>query len=807
MSPGLKLLLAGEEEPESNISIDIPTGSLRHSRHSSVCSRLSARKENTRSPLTDEIFKIPSKDIKENENTTTFSTFKSDTKMEDTDERSESPVVDAPPNDKRSMKRKDSFLKRLFSRKRSSSSVPQSPPPAQKMKHHSKEVRGSRSSLKEKATLQERIEFYQTALSVEVFDDDETNMPAISEEAPHTDTVAATSGLHTTTIEINATPDAVTNCQVKVDDFDQAAVKTVAESVAENVVNQAILAVENDITRTAKTEDDKSLPQSKTPMKAPKVKRKKKKKKRTTESDSPFEKAMITHDRTSTSYSSQLVETVKVDFTTADQDSDIKAFSFSSSDHDTTSESSESDTSDDEFGIKLMNIEEFEKFGEDIDKQKQREVEFNDVHSEKQNADETSSNAHSASLLHTPNNLLTDDVAFSHQANGIPSTVVRAIHRDLQVLSESIDKDLDKLLNENDEQDDNLLKMDEDISSSVSDIALEKLEEAQVISHIPLLQSTPRVAVVMEKENLDDLTATTSVESKSLNKQTSSSSSTADDATNRTAAASTEPSGLVKRLSSNLNEAAADKKVVKSPSFEGKPIKRGNSIQEKLKLFGENIPEVTIVVPPLQSSDIERSQQVDTKPPETVKVEEDDVVTPLKTISGVMLRRGSLPTADKLKFDGLIAGETQEPLSLEAKKQKWRKSPLELTNVPGSPVAKRQFKNAGSPLKPHRTSQKHDPESLELFMKSANLDYLTSLHEKTVEDAKVLAIKRAEALLEDPTFNKISAPDAFREVFAQVNKKFIWCVMDTWYSWLELMDELPVELDSEECYMLLHVCQ
>ena len=751
---------------------------------------------------------MPSKDIKENENTTTFSTFKSDIKTEDTDERSESPIFDAPANDKRNLKRKESFLKRLFTRKRSSSSVPQSPPPAEKKKHHSKEVRGSRSSLKEKATLQERIEFYQTALSVEVFEDDGTSMPAISEEAPHTDTVVATAGLHTTTVEINSTPDAVANSQIEVDDFDQAAVKTVAESVTENVVNQAILAVENDITRSANTEDDKSLPQSKTPLKAPKAKKKKKKERRTTESDAPVEKAVITHDKTSSSCSSQLVEAVKVDFTTADQDSDIKTPSFSSSDHDTTSESSESDSSDDEFGIKPMNIKEFEKFGEDVDKQKQREVEFSDVHGEKQNADDTSSNAHTASLLHTPNNLLMDNVAFSHPANGIPSTVVRAIHRDLQVLSESIDKDLDKLLNENDEQDDNLLKMDEDISSSVSDIALEKLEEAQVISHTPLLQSTPKVAVVMQKENLDDLTAATSIENKSLNKQTSSSSSSAaDDATNHTAAASTEPAGLVKRLSSNLNEAAADKIIVKSPSFEGKAIKRGNSIQEKLKLFGEKIPEVTIAVPPVQSSDIERSQQVDTKPPETVKVEEDDVVTPLRSISGVMLRRGSLPTADKLKFDGLIASEAQEPLSLEAKKQKWRKSPLELTNIPGSPVAKRQFINAGSPLNYRRTSQKHDPESLELFMKSANLDYLTSLHEKTMEDAKVLAIKRAEALLQNPALNELSAPDVFREVFSQLNKKFVWCVMDTWYSWLELMDELPVELDSDECYMLLHVCQ
>ena len=808
LSPGLKLLLAGEEEPESNISIDIPTGSLRHSRHSSVCSRLSTRKENTRSPLTDEVFKIPSKDIKENENTATFSTFKSDTKVEDTVEQPEQPdVVDGPPNDKRSFKQKESFLKRLFSRKRSSSSVLQGPPPAQKKKHHSKDGYDSRSSLKEKATLQERIEFYQTALTVEVFDDNGTTMPAISEEAQHTDAVVATSGVHTTTVEINSTPDAVANCQTEVDDFSQSAVKTVAESVAENVVNQAILVVKNDITRPATTEDDKSQPQSKTSTKAPKVKGKKKKGRKTRESDAPVEKAMITHDRTSTSYSSQLVETVKVDFTRVDQDLNIKTPSSSDSDY-TASESSESDSNDDdEFGTKPMNIEEFEKFGEDVDKQKQRELEFNHVRGEKQSADDTSSNTHSAFILHTPNNALTDDVAFNQPTNGIPSTVVRAIHRDLQVLSESIDKDLDKLLNDNDEQDDDLLKMDEDISSSVSDIALEKLEEAQVISHIPLIQSTPKEAVVIQKENADDLTTATSTESKNLTKQLSSSSSTTDNARNATTASSAEPAGLIKQLSNNLNEAVTDRKVVKSPSFEGKARKRGSSIQEKMKLFGEKIPELTIAVPPLQSSDMVRSQQADTNPLDTKKIEEDDVVTPLKSISGVSLRRGSLPTADKLKFDGLIVGETLEPSSLEAKKQKWRLSPLELTNTQGSPVAERRFVNASSPLHPRRASQKHDPEHLELFMKSANLDYLTSLHEKTMEDAKLLAIKRAKALLEDPAISKQSIPDAFREVLLQINKKFIWCVMDTWYSWLELMDELPVELDSEECYMFLHVCQ
>ena len=85
----------------------------------------------------------------------------------------------------------------------------QGPPTAQKKKHHSKDGNDSRSSLKEKATLQERIEFYQTALTVEVFDDNGTTMPAISEEAQHTDAVVATSGVHTTIVEINSTPDAV----------------------------------------------------------------------------------------------------------------------------------------------------------------------------------------------------------------------------------------------------------------------------------------------------------------------------------------------------------------------------------------------------------------------------------------------------------------------------------------------------------------------------------------------------------------------------------------------------------------------
>ena len=798
MSPGLKQLLAGEEEPESSISIDIPTGSLRHSRHSSICSRMSTKKDNIRSPLTDEVFKTPPKDIKENEDTTTFSTFKVETKKENAAEQPESSTVDVPPVEKGNLKRKESFLKRLFSRKRSSSSVLHSPSPDQKKKkHRTKESSDAKTSWKEKATLQERVEFYQTAISVEVFDDDGMPMPAVSEEAQQTNSTVANSRLHTTTVEINSSPDLVANCQIKVDNYDQAAVKTVAESVAENVVNQAILAVVNDTNASAKAEDDKSLPQSNASTEAPKLRRKKSKESGT---DIPVEEVVISHDRASASYSAQFVETVK----DQDKSSGIKM------DYDTSSESNESNTSDNTFGIKPMNIEEFENFGEDVDKlQEQRETEFNHIHHEKHSEDDSLSGVHLASVLCTPNNPPMDDLAFNQPGNGIPSTVVRAIHKDLQVLSESIDKDLDKLLNENEDQEDSLLKMDEEISSSVSDIALEKLEEAQVISNMPLVQSTTKVATIVRKENIDQSTVTPT-ESKSRVKRLSKNFTENDSAHTTDAATLTvmtrKPSDHFRQLSSNFKETAADKNAITNPSSEGKPLKKSSSIHERLKLFGEKNSEITVAIVPPQSNSTESPQQVDTKPPEMIKTEENDVVTPLKPISSASLRRSSLTNVDKFKLDGL-KGEMQEPISLEAKKQKWRMSPLELANKPGSPVTGRRME-LGSPLSLRRAMQKkHDPESLELFMNSANLDYLTKLHEKQLDDAKMLAITRAEAILEDPTLNERMAPEAFKEVLSQKNNKFIWCVKDTWYSWLEPMDELPLELDSEDCYMLLHVRQ
>ena len=759
MSPGLKLLLAGEDEPESSsISIDIPTGSLRHSRHSSVCSRLSTKKGNTRSPLTDDVFIEPSKEVKDSEDTKTFSTFKSNAKKENTVEQPESSLVDSTPADKGNMKRKESFLKRLFTRKRSSTSVLQNPPPPSKKKHHAKESKDSRTSLKENASLQEKIEFHQTALSVEVFDDDEICLPTVSEEAQQAKAAAVVnSSVHTTTVEINSTPDSVANCQAKDDDYTQDAVKATAESVAENVVNQAILVVENDTNKSIKAEANETLPQTKTSTKALKVKKKERK-----TTDMPAERPMITHNKAS-----------------------IKN---SSSDYDTSSESNESNTSDNNLGIQPMEIEEFEKFGEEVGKSQNH-----------QSADASLSEA----LLTTPSNPPIDGLTFEQPPNGIPSTVVRAIHKDLQFLSESIDKDLDKLLNENQEQEDELREMDENISSSVSNIALEKLEEAQLIPHVPLLQSTPAVTA--------SNSTPTSTNATSLVKQLSGNFSEEyhTHAINTTTTTSGEPPNIVKQLSGNFNETLADQKVVKSPSLEGRALKRkSNSIQERLKLFGEKIPEIIISTDPLQSGSTEENlQQGDTRPPETSKVEENDVVTPLKNISSASLRRSSLTNVDKLKLDGL-KGEVQEPLSLEAKKQKWRMSPLEFSNKPGSPVAVRRFMDSGSRLSSHRLSlKKHDPESLELFMNSANLDHLAKLHEKTLDDAKALAIKRAEALLEDPALNERTAPDAFRKILSQENNKFIWCVKDTWYSWLELIDELPLELDSEDCYILLHVCQ
>ena len=761
LSPGLKLLLAGEEEPESNVSIDIPTGSLRHSRHSSVCSRLSTKKGNTRSPLTDDVFAEPSKVVKDKEDAETFSTFKSSAKKETVVEEPEPSVGDGASADKGNIKRKESFLKRLFSRKRSSTSVLQNAPPPSKKKHHTKQNKDSKTSLKENASLQEKIEFHQTALSVEVFDDDGTCLSTVGEEAQQANAAAVNSSLHNTTVEINSTPDSVANRQAGDDDYNQAAVKTVAESVAENVVNQAILVVENDISKSA--EGDKALPQSKTSTKA-KVKKKKKKERKG--ADIPVERPVITHNKTNIP-SAPFVEMVKVE-ADQDQNAGIKTASFDL-DYDTSSESNESNTSDNDLAIHPMKIEEFEKFGEEVGKpQNQQSMDA----------------SLSEELLTTP---VSPPMAFDQPTNGIPGTVVRAIHKDLQVLSESIDKDLDKLLNENQEQEDDIQKMDENMSSSVSNIALEKLEEAQVIPHIPLLQSTPAPVTARNSTPI-----------------------------------STNATSLVKRLSGNFSEenhthaintantTSGEPVNMKSPSLEGRALKRkSNSIQERLKLFGEKIPEIIVPTDPHQSSSIEEnSQQRDTRPLETNKVEENDVVTPLKNISSTSLRRSSLTNVDKLKLDGL-KGEVPEPLSPEAKKQKWRMSPLELANKPGSPVAVRRLMDSGSRLSSHRVSlTKHNPESLELYMNSANLDHLTKLHEKAMENAKVLAVKRAEALLEDSTLNEQTAPDAFRKVLSQESNKFIWCVKDTWYSWLELMDdELPMELDSEDCYILLHVCQ
>lgn len=759
LSPGLKLLLAGEEEPESNVSIDIPTGSLRHSRHSSVCSRLSTKKGNTRSPLTDDVFTEPSKVVNDKEDTETFSTFKSSPKKESVVEQPESSIGDGASPDKKNIKRKESFLKRLFSRKRSSTSVLQNAPPPSKKKHPTKESKASRTSLKENASLQEKIEFHQTALSVEVFDDDGTCLPTVSEEAQQANTATVNSSLHVTTVEINPTPDLVANCEANDDDYNQTAVKTVAESVAEDVVNQAILAVENDISKSVKAEGDKALLQAKTSTKA-KVKKKKKKERKGT--DIPAEGS---HNKANTS-STPFVDMVKK--ADQDQSAGIKTASFDL-EYDTSSESNESNTSDN--AIHPMEIEEFEKFGEEVGKPQNQ-----------QSADASLSEA----LLTTPVSPPMDSWTFDQPTNGIPSTVVRAIHKDLQVLSESIDKDLDKLINENQEQEDDIQKIDENMSSSVSNIALEKLEEAQVIPYIPLLQSTPAVVTASNSDSTPVSTNATS-----LVKQLSSSFSEENHAHAINAASST-TSGEPTR-----------------PSLEGRVLKRkSNSIQERLKLFGEKIPEIIVPTAPHQSHSMEESsQEGDTRPLETNKIEENDIVTPLKNISSTSLRRSSLTNVDKLKLDGL-KGEVQESLSPEAKKQKWRMSPLEVANKPGSPVAVRRFMDSESRLSSHRLSlTKHNPESLELYMNSANLDHLTKLHEKALDDAKALAVIRTEALLEDPTLNERMAPDAFRKILSQESNKFIWCVKDTWYSWLELMDEFPLELDSEDCYILLHVCQ
>ena len=729
MSPGLKLLLAGEEEPQSTVSIDIPTGSLRHSRHSSICSRLSTKKGNTRSPLTNEAFKETPKEIKDNNSS---ATVKQDAKKESSVEQTESSVGDSTPPEKGNIKRKESFLKRLFSRKRSSTSVPQSPPLPAKKKYLSKKNEDSKTSSKQNASLQEKIEFHQTALSVEVFDDD---LPAINEEKQQASAAMASSSLYNTTVEISAIPDSAG--QVSIDDDNQAAVKTIAESVAENVVKQALLVIENDINNSIRAENSDSL----------------------------------LHNEAS------LVETVMVRFKKVDKDDD------------SSSESNESNTSDNDMGIiQPMDVEEFEKFCEDVSKP--------------QNYQSTNTGLFNA----TPDNQPLYSLTFDQPTNGIPSTVVRAIHKDLQILSESIDQDLNKLANENQEQEEDLQKTDEDISSSVSNIAMEKLEEAQVIPHTPLLQSTPSVTpepLIVQKEDASHSTSLV----KRLNSNFSERNHTHASNTATGIATATNTSTIVKRLSGKFVETAAEKNVSTNSSFEERAIRRSSSTQERMKMFGEKITEIIIPIGPLQSSSVDqKSQQGDTKPPEVNKVEEPDLVTPLMAISSASLRRSSLTSVDKLKLEGLKAEAQEQPLSLEGKKQKWRMSPLEFSNKPGSPVTGRRFLGPGSPLSSHRLSfKKHDPESLGQFMNPTSLDHLTELHEKAMDNAKALAIKITEALLEDATLNERTAPDAFRRLVSQENNKFVWCVKDTWYSWLELINELPLECDSEECYILLHV--
>ena len=133
-------------------------------------------------------------------------------------------------------------------------------------------------------------------------------------------------------------------------------------------------------------------------------------------------------------------------------------------------------------------------------------------------------------------------------------------------------------------------------------------------------------------------------------------------------------------------------------------------------------------------------------------------------------------------------------------------SPLELVTKPGSPLSARRVLDLGSPLSPKRASfKKHDPEALELFMSSANIERLTKLHEQKLDEHKHLAIMRASALLEEPTLSDYRVPEAFREILSLERKRFIWCIKDTWYSTLEPEEELPVELSSEECYILLQV--
>ena len=346
-----------------------------------------------------------------------------------------------------------------------------------------------------------------------------------------------------------------------------------------------------------------------------------------------------------------------------------------------------------------MEIDEFQQFGEDVEKfqalQEQRETEFNRLYPEEKNtADESLTGANLTSFVDSPKQLSKEQP--TDDDTGLPPVVVNAIHRDLQALSDSIDQDLDKLLNEGNENDGDELNIEDMISSSESNIALEKLEEAQII---PQSKSTPKLApkVVHEQK-----------ESTLVSNQTSA-----------------PVESMVRRLSGQFEAA-----VTTSSPAGGKAMKKGEA-QEQVPL---------------------------------------------------------------------------SPLSADAKKQQWRMSPLELATKPGSPVAARRTLDLGPPLSHKRASfKKHDPEALELFMNSANIERLTKLYEQKLDEHKLLAIKRANALLEEPKLSDYRVPEAFREILSQERNRYIWCIKDTWYSWLEPAEELPLELSSEECYILLQV--
>jgi len=736
MLPGLGPLLAGEEDSE-NISMDVhfPTGSLRHSRHSSLRSRVSNKKENVRSPLTENVFKDPTEDE------ITFSTFRIGSKKEKTQESAEAVVADTPlgeGNFERKSSKRQSFLKKLFSRKRSSSSEPKSPPPPQK-KQHNKE--NSDSQPQKKMSLEERIEFHKTAITVEVFD--ETELPTLTEEAQQKD--------------IDATA---------------VSVQQVAQAVMENVVNQALLVVEN---------DDSKQGSSNQPVLDNIAAKGKEKKKRHKEDGPPsVEKAVVSRNRASTAHSAAFVETVKVEFKKKKKEKRafVKSFSSSDLDYDSSPESFDSEPEGDQFGIKPMEVDEFQQFGEDVEKfqalQEQREKEFNRLYpEEKRTGDESLTIANLTSFVDGPKQPSKEQ---SSDDAGIPPLVVHAIHKDLQALSDSIDKDLDKLLSEDNENEGNI---EDTVSSSESNIALEKLEEAQII---PQSKSTPKTAPKFKREQK---------ESTLLSNQTS---------------AAPEQS-MVRRLSGQFEP------VGTSSQAGGRSMKKSNSIQERLKMFGEKIdknkatplPKMDKPKPKLKPEETTTTTQV-----EEVKGEEekDDKVKPLKLITPTSLRRGSLSNVDKLKLDGL-KGEEQvppSPISPNAKMNQWRMSPLEMVTKPGSPVLARHTLGMGSSLSPTRSSfKKHNPEALDLFMNSANIEHLTKLHEQKIDEHKLLAIQRANSLLEEPTLSDYRVPEAFREILSLEKSRFIWCIKDTWYSWLEPAEELPMELSSEECYILLHV--